>query len=149
MCAIAEKHFEVTNVSSIDPIKKIARENGWNGEKDNKSRKFLSDLKKAYTDYNDLPTNFLLDEYRKFTEDDKDILFCHIREPQEIEKFKKAINYPSNVKTLLIRRPETDDAVYGNESDDDVDDYDYDIIYENSGTIEEAEASFTRLLKTL
>jgi adenylate kinase family enzyme len=33
LCDMAAKHFDVVNVSSIDPIKRIARENGWNGEK--------------------------------------------------------------------------------------------------------------------
>ena len=58
MCEMAAKHFRTMNVSSIDPIKKIASQNGWNGEKDDKSRKFLADLKKIFTDYNDLPTEY-------------------------------------------------------------------------------------------
>jgi adenylate kinase family enzyme len=49
LCELAAKHFKTVNVSSIDPIKKIARENGWNGEKDLKSRKFLADLKQVFS----------------------------------------------------------------------------------------------------
>ncbi len=40
------------NISSIDKVKELAREMGWDGTKDDKSRKFLSDLKDLWTDYN-------------------------------------------------------------------------------------------------
>ena len=66
LCDMAAKHFETVNVSSIDPIKRIARENGWNGEKDLKSRKFLADLKQLFTEYNDLPTKYIIEKYKEF-----------------------------------------------------------------------------------
>ena len=91
MCEMAAKHFRTMNVSSIDPIKKIASQNGWNGEKDDKSRKFLADLKKIFTDYNDLPTEYIFGKYKEFLVSDCEILFVHIREPEEIEKFRRKI----------------------------------------------------------
>ena len=45
LCELASLHFKVFNVSSITPIKEIASMCGWSGAKDDKSRKFLSDLK--------------------------------------------------------------------------------------------------------
>ena len=39
-------HRKVKNISSITPVKKIAEHCGWLGEKTDKARKFLSDLKK-------------------------------------------------------------------------------------------------------
>ena len=41
LCNLAAKHFRVLNVSSITPIKEIAAECGWRGEKDDKARKSL------------------------------------------------------------------------------------------------------------
>ncbi len=60
------KNYKTVNVSAITPIKEIASNYGWNGEKDAKSRKFLSDLKRAFADYNDLPTHYLYEEYKAF-----------------------------------------------------------------------------------
>ena len=56
LCELASKHFKVYNVSSITPIKEIASMCGWRGEKDDKARKFLSDLKRLTVEYNDYPT---------------------------------------------------------------------------------------------
>jgi adenylate kinase len=44
ICDLAAKHFKVKNISSITPIKELAARCGWGGEKDDKARKFLSDL---------------------------------------------------------------------------------------------------------
>ena len=41
VCEIAARYFNVEIISAITPIKDIARQHGWNGEKDNKARKFL------------------------------------------------------------------------------------------------------------
>ena len=43
---------KVENISSITPIKDLAKLCGWGGEKNEKSRKFLSDLKQLLIDYN-------------------------------------------------------------------------------------------------
>ena len=43
-----EANNDIYSVSSVDYVKEIARLIGWNGEKDVKGRKFLSDLKDAF-----------------------------------------------------------------------------------------------------
>ena len=43
------------NVSSVDFVKHLATECGWNGEKNLKNRKFLSDLKDLLTQWEDVP----------------------------------------------------------------------------------------------
>ena len=48
LCDIASKYYKVMNVSSVDPIKDAARILGWDGAKEPKDRKFLSDLKKSH-----------------------------------------------------------------------------------------------------
>ncbi len=145
LCDIAATRYRVRNVSSITPIKKIARENGWNGEKDLRARRFLSELKRVFTEYNDLPTVYLLEQYRDFLGTDEQILFVHIREPEQIAHFVSSLGAPS--LTLLVRRH--DDALantYGNHSDDDVEDYPYDYIFDNSAPLEESGPEFLRVL---
>ena len=79
LCNLASKHFRCQNHSSIDPIKVIAKAGGWDGTKDAKSRKMLSDLKAVMIAYNDLPTTYLLRKYYEFERSDDDILLVHIR----------------------------------------------------------------------
>ena len=45
----------VLNISTIDCIKKVAREWGWNEHKDDLSRKYLSLMKEAATYWGDIP----------------------------------------------------------------------------------------------
>ncbi len=146
LCEIASRHFRTMNVSSIDPVKKIAALGGWNGGKDDKSRKFLADLKKLFTDYNDLPTEYIYGKYLDFLSSSYEILFVHIREPEEIEKFRKKVDKSGgNCKTLLVTSSRCKDS-YGNSSDDLVENYNYDYTYRNDGTIADAESEFTELL---
>lgn len=140
LCDIVGKHYSTMNVSSVDPIKEIASKNGWNGEKDSKSRKFLADLKKLFVDYNDLPQKYLFEKYNEFLANDNEILFVHIREPEEIHKFKENIKSPCI--TLLIRGRETIQSSWNNTSDDDVEKYNYNFYYENSKTLENMESDF-------
>lgn len=132
--------YKIVNLSSVTPIKEVAKQLGWNGDKDNKSRKFLSDLKKLSADYNNYPVNYICNEYHKITNDDV-IVFAHIREPEEIEKCVNLLD-GENVYTLLIKRSVISSTIIGNSSDDDVDNYAYDFIYNNNLDIEYARADF-------
>ena len=85
LCDFAAKYYKIRKISAITPIKEIAQHYGWNGEKDERSRKFLSDVKRAFIEYNDLPTQYLLKQYEKFKKSEDEILFVHIREKEEIE----------------------------------------------------------------
>lgn len=143
VCSIVGKHYKVKNVSTVDPIKSIARFAGWNGTKDDKSRKMLADLKQVFIEYCDLPLNYIIDEEKKFLTDDNDIMFVHCREADEIKKIvEKSV---IRAYTLLIRR---NDAHYvhkhfGNLADDDVENYCYDFIYNgNNETLEDLERDF-------
>ncbi|MCR5487769.1 MAG: hypothetical protein K6F35_09615 [Lachnospiraceae bacterium] len=147
LCGLAGKHFRVRNVSSITPIKEIALANGWDGQKDERSRKFLSDLKKLFSEYNDLPNRYLMRQYREFLEGDEEILFVHIREAEEIRKFKDYVD--GGCVTLLIHRSTGEEHPLGNDSDDRVEEYAYDASFDNNVSLEEAEEQFVSLLKGL
>ena len=121
---------------------------GWNGEKSDKARKFLSDLKALSIEYNDFPTVWATNKYREFLDSDYEIMFVHIREPEEIEKFVKATD--GNAKTLLVRGGERmKKSAYGNVSDDGVENYDYDYYFLNDCTLEKSEIRFIDFLNNV
>ncbi len=148
LCELASRHFKVRNVSSITPIKEIAALCGWRGEKDDKARKFLSDLKALTIEYNDFPTAWALCEFDKFMSSDDEILFVHIREPEEITKFVKATK--NKAKTLLVTGgARMTKVVFGNASDDRVCDYSYDYTFVNDKSIQQSEIEFVALINAI
>ncbi len=148
LCELAANHFKIMNISSITPVKEIAALAGWDGKKDDKSRKFLSDLKLLFVEYNDFPTLWCKERYSEFLTSDSDILFVHIREPREIEKFVCATD--QKAKTLLVRAgARMARHSYGNASDDDVENYEYDYYFDNDKSLDEAERDFVAFLKKI
>lgn len=151
LCAIAARRYRTRNVSSITPIKEIAARCGWAGEKTDKARKFLSDLKRLAVEYSDYPTRYLTEQYRAFLESDDEILFVHIREPEEIAKFVSATG--GAAKTLLVRggkRFSHKGGIYGNASDDSVENYPYQYIFYNDRPLgEETERHFLSYLSII
>lgn len=139
LCDAVIRHYRARKISSIDPIAAIAKQTGWDGVKDAKSRKFLSDLKRITADFNGYPNRWLLERYAEFLQSDDDILFVHIRERDQIEAFRKSA--AGGCKTLLIERPGMDETM-GNASDDDVDKYCYDFSYINSLPLSDTENTF-------
>ena len=138
--------MNVKNISSITPVKEIAKLCGWNGEKTDEARKFLSDLKALLTEYNEFPLTYLLNEQEEFLTDQNEILFVHIREPHEIEKFKK-VSKTKTYALLVTPREELQLKVYGNKSDDDVYKYNYDFIFENNKPLEVAKQEWLDFIK--
>ena len=123
----------VLNVSTVDKVKEAAKILvGWNGEKDEISRKLLVDLKQLSISYNDAPTKYICNMADKFKESSDNLMFVHIREAEEIEKAKKLLN----AKTLLITNPRVQ-LITSNDSDGKVNEYKYDYYIENDGTLED------------
>ena len=148
LCDLASKHLKIKNISTITPIKELARMAGWDGRKDNKSRKFLADMKSLCVEYNDFPTNWAKAQYEDFLQSEYEILIVHIREPEEIVKYVKATD--GKAKTLLIRASERyRRGTYGNAADDGVENYYYDYYFDNNGTLAEAEINFTKLMRSI
>ena len=148
LCEIAERHFKVRNVSSITPIKEIAAMCGWDGKKDDRSRKFLADLKQISIEYNDYPTIWAKKQYEEFLASEEEIMFLHVREPEEIAKF--VAQTEGKAKTLLVRAGDRiKRGAFGNAADDLVENYNYDLYFMNDKTLEEAECGFVALLSEL
>ena len=128
----------VGNRSSVDKIKEIAKFIGWDGSKTERNRKFLSDLKLLTTEYNDMPLNDMRNFADAFMNGEFNVsrmLFLHIREPEEI---KKAVNEfkEYNPKTILVKRDSVK-HITSNMADENVFNYDYDIVIDNNGTLED------------
>ena len=151
LCEMAAKRYRVFNVSSITPIKELASLCGWQGEKDDRARKFLADLKALTVAYNDFPTNWILAKYHEFLKSDDELMFVHIREADEIGKFVNGTE--GYAKTLLIRGGNRMKAKcmagYGNAADDLVEDYTYDYYFVNDRSLGETEAAFLAFLNDL
>lgn len=131
--SILKRLNTVINFSSVDKVKQIAKEIGWNGKKTEKDRKFLSDLKILTSEYCDMPFISMKEKVNKFYIDEKSkILFLHIREPEEIERAKKEFN----AKTVLVIRDSVKHII-SNLADKNVFNYEYDVIINNNGTIED------------
>ena len=97
-----KRFHTVVNFSSVDRIKEIAREIGWDGKKKEKDRKFLSDLKILCSNYCDMPFQSMRNKVLDFIKDETSkVLFLHIREPVEIARAVKEFG----AKTILIVRP--------------------------------------------
>lgn len=145
---LAAEHFNILNISSIDPIKEIASLCGWDGSKDDKSRKFLSDLKRLCIEYNDYPTVWGRARYEEFLQSDYEIMFFHIREPREIAKFVKATD--GKALTMLVRGGDRVSKLhYGNASDDEVENYSYDYYFVNDKGLDESVNRFCALLSEI
>ena len=140
-------------ISVVDRIKQIALFGGWDGNKDAKGRKLLSNLKDAFEEYNDLPHEYVLQfiENRTHVLDQLDmigtdnaIFLVQSREPKDIQRWVDE----NGARTLLIHR-EGMDVSWGNHADDEVGDYQYDYMLFNSGTIEDWEAKTVKFINQL
>lgn len=129
----------IQNYSTVDFVKMIASECGWKGEKTQKARTFLSDLKDAMTKYNDYPYYSVIEQiermlfdYRSYDINTHDlVVFIHSREPQDIKRWVEELG----ARTLLIHR--SSDGVFDNHADRDVYTIDYDYTIVNNGTLDD------------
>ena len=115
---MTKKYAKVYNFSSIDKVKEVAALVGWKGTKTEKDRKFLSDLKRLTTEYNDMAFNSIKEAVDIFLKSNNELMFIHIREPEEIKRAVKNFG----AKTLLIKRVGLEN-INSNYSDANVDDY--------------------------
>jgi dephospho-CoA kinase len=126
-------YCSVSKYSSINKVKSIASACGWSGDKTEKDRKFLSDLKLLTSEYSDMPFKDIQEFVEVFKACIKsDVLLIDIREPEEIERAK----YEFDAETILIRNNRIK-PITSNMADANVENYEYDYIIENNGTLEE------------
>ena len=142
---IFKQFHTVVNFSSIDRVKEIAKEIGWDGEKTEKSRKFLSDLKVLTNEFCDMPFRSMeskVDEFNK--NEESKCLFLHIREPEEIRRAVKEFG----AKTILIVRDSVK-HITSNTADKNVFNYEYDFVIDNNGTLEDLKDEAKRFIESV
>lgn len=118
--------------STVDFVKRIALFCGWDRTKTPQNRKFLSDLKDLLTEWDDVPFKKTIEEVETFQKlSANPIIFIDCREPEEIKRLAAYFN----AKTILITRTAAEKAVASNHADQDVLNFEYDIVIDNNGTI--------------
>ena len=141
----------VYNYSTVDLVKKVAYGCGWNGSKTPENRKFLSDLKDLLIEWDDVPYKDCLKEIKRITsladiydmEHDDWAIFIDCREPKEIQKFVDRLG----AKTIFIDR-KIEDYNASNHADAEVENFDYDMVINNNGTLEDLAAVAMNFIKT-
>lgn len=130
------KYIPTYKYSIVDLPKEAAKVLGWNGGKTEKDRRFLSDIVDLSTEYNDAPFKDVLSlvtdfkNSKDFTE--YEVLIIDMRDPKEIKRAVEVFG----AETILIRNPNVR-KIESNHADRDVENYEYDYIVENDGTLEQ------------
>lgn len=121
------------HISIIDPIKEIAKQVGWDEKsKFERDRNFLSDLKDLIEEYSNYPFQQVIHHANEFWNDDKlEVLLIDMRDPYDIERAVRILS----AKTIFIKSWRGYKA--SNHADTCVEQYDYDFVIENNGTLEE------------
>ena len=136
-CRACSRYADCAVRSSIEPIKDIARQIGWDGGKSEKDRKFLAEMKRLVAQYNDYPMTWMRGAVNAFMGfgDEDEILFLHIREPNEIERAAREFGA---VKVLVVnpRIPK----ITSNAADAGVDGCKYDFVVLNDGSLADLDA---------
>lgn len=154
LCDFAREVYSTKVISSITPIKEIAsiifKKFGYKEAKGDKERRLLSDLKDAFTKYDDIPFKYIMNELNSFYYSDDDLIFVHVREPEEIGRLKKFVEDILKLPciTLLVKRGD-DEKSYGNHADDNVFNYNYDVVFYNNDTLFKAKEEFCDMLLRL
>lgn len=146
-----ERGIIVENVSSVDLIKAAAKILGWDGiSKTEKDRRFLHELKKLANAYNSICITYMEERFDHFPDNgelpivNERIIFFHIREPEEMDIIRASLD----AKVIYIKN----DRVARNENnleDKDIENYPYDYIIDNSGSIEQLEDEANKFIEWL
>lgn len=130
---LLSKHCRVFKYSSVDKVKQIAAKCGWDGGKTDADRRFLSQLKKITTEYNDMAYDDVAEKVAYFLKTDFfDVMLIDIREPEEIERAIEGFG----AEAVFIENWHVP-AVLTNLSDRNVEEFEYDHIVKNNGTLDD------------
>ena len=131
-----EIRTEVINLSTIDPVKNAMKRLGWDGvTKDDVSRQMMAELKQMWIRHMNGPFNYIIrtiNDIMAIQDGDDVNFFVHCREPEEIQKLKDRYKYDGI--SLLIKRDGL--HVPKNGADDIVENFIYDHMVDNSGSLE-------------
>ena len=130
----------VSELSTVDFVKEVARICGWKGKKEKEDREFLHDLKEAMEKWDNIPNKKVLEDAENIIKNYlglNHLFFVNIREPQSIESFSQLVmeqGYETPIKILMesnMSSNEVDSIVQEIKS------IKYDKIYKNNGTLKD------------
>ena len=125
------KHCRVFKYSSVDKVKQIAAKCGWDGGKMDKDRRFLAELKRITTEYNDMSYDDVAEKVAYFLKTDFfDVMLIDIREPEEIERAIEGFG----AEAIFIESKHAQ-TVITNQADKNVENFEYDHIVKNNGSL--------------
>ena len=123
----------IWHISTITPIKDAAKLLGWDGNKDEKSRKFLSDLKDLCIKTLDTSFRHVVDKIYDAIYYNISYVFIDCREPEEIKRICDRFG----AKSIYIDASKRNPIITSNHADANVMNYNYDYYIDNNGTLEE------------
>lgn len=138
--------------SSIDKVKRIAEQCGWDGNKTDNDRAFLGELKQLLIKYYDVPFKDVC-HYIKLQRDwmemrDLDpenlVFFIDVRESSEIQKFVNKCG----AETILVQRAQdVQKDLSAGDCMNDIINYKYDFYITNDGSLEDLEQCARKFMK--
>ena len=131
------KYISVYKYSSIDLVKDMLEFAGIPKEPKTEEKRLLySDTKDRLTKYDDIPFKDITSIVTDFKNNkiEAEVLLIDIREPEEIARAVETFG----AETILVRNPNAI-KIETNHADRDVENYEYDYIIENDGTLEQLE----------
>ena len=142
------EYANVLNLSSVDPIKNTLARFGWDGEKTDEVRNIIASIKQIWISAQNGPTMFMMNNIIQFHiahVGEDNIIFCHVREPDEIKKLVNAISGMDtmgiDIKTMyIIRKGNNPDSTCSSDNPLLIRDYIYDIYIYNNGDLAQYDA---------
>lgn len=127
-------NIKAEKFSSVANTKRAAKILGWNGRKTEKDRNALSELKDLSSTYWNGPFLSICEKINELK--NNEWLFVFIREPDEIEK---VVNKFPDAITVFVDRD--NHLVINNHADQNVTNYNYTLIIDNNGDIDNLKQS--------
>ena len=143
---ILNRYMNVYKYSAVTKVKEIATLCGWDGQKEERDRKFLHELKMLTSEYSDMAYQDVINEIKKYRngEIEADIFIVDVREPEEIERLAKEVG----ALTVFIENNNVP-AITSNAADANVENYEYDFVVPNNGTMNDFEEEIKLFMEFL
>ena len=137
------KYISTYNTSIINETKILVNDLYGESIKDDERRKLLSDTENFLADVYNIPYQITSAKVDLFLQSNKKVMLIDVRKPLIIKELVDAFAF----QTVLIKNDRHHKA--NNDADMYVENYNYDYIIENNGTLEELEQKAIEFVKTL
>lgn len=133
---ILNRYMDVYKYSAVTKVKEIATLCGWDGQKEERDRKFLHELKMLTSEYSDMSHQDVVNEINKYRngEIEADVFVVDVREPEDIKRLVEEVG----AITVFIENDNVP-AITSNAADANVENFEYDFVIPNNGTMKEFE----------